>query len=297
VWDLGDDMVDSSPTFALPIKWVGIESIEQCIPFKPVFEKDPDPVHIACTTSLYCSLDKNRRGAHISRFPEILIKESNSSPKSIFQFCIAIAENIRESQKQKYGRIRLLCKHSIKRKSPIAQKPTLIPLLLGADIIEGSSQLMNEASIEFDIITMCPCTLEMSRKKSAPASRYGQFSHAQKAQLKLAVKAHGKVAYREILTVAEEVSCLVGTTLKRPDELYLVQKALKNPSFCEDIVRHALVTMKRHFNTSDSKFPFLKLKATIRNHECIHPFSIVASGEMKDEGYACGESIERKTEP
>lgn len=288
-------MADLKPTFALPIKWVGIESIEQCIPFKPVFEEDPDPVYMACKTSLYCSLDKNRRGAHISRFLEILIKESNSSPQSMSQFCKVIAENIRKLQKQEYGRIRLLCKHSIKRKSPIAQKPTLIPLLLGDDVIVGPSQWMNEASIEFDIMTMCPCVLEMSKKKairvgfkrkpsSRVANQYDRFSHAQKAQLRLAVKAHRHIEYKEILKVAEEVSCLVSTTLKRPDELYLVQKALTKASFSEDIVRHALVTMKRRFDISNSKMPFLKLEVTVRNHESIHPFSIVASGEIKQEG-------------
>lgn len=281
--NLGRDLADLKPAFPISIKWIGIESIDLCVPFKPIFEEDLDPVYMACKFSLYCSLDKHRRGAHISRFPEILIEESHSSPKSIFHFCKAIADNIRKSQKQEYGRIRLFCEHSIEKKSPIAQKPTLVPLLLGVDMMVSSSHLINEAFIEFDIITMCPCVLEMSsRVRANSGDRFvGSFSHTQRARLKLTVIDNGQIDYKKILEVAEEVSLLVSTTLKRPDELHLVRNAFSNPVFCEDIVRHALVAMKHRFEVSSSETSSLKLKATIRSHESIHPFSIVATGETR----------------
>jgi len=296
MYDTVKDLPDDKPPFPLPVKWVGIENIEYCGHFKPHFQGDPDPVHMACNISLYCSLSKDQRGVHVSRFPEILIRESDSSPKSILQFCRDIAEGIRKSQRQECSRVKLLCKHTIKRKSPVAQRPTLIPLLLGADVIVSPKGCTNEASLEFEIITMCPCVLEMAKsevtrnyltEKSSPSSTrsfdslFTPFSHTQRARLKLSVTTESEIEYSELLKVAEEVSCLVSTTLKRPDEFRIVQDALNNPAFCEDMVRHALVAMKRHFKGSYPKVPLLKLTAMIDSHESIHPFSLVAYGEIE----------------
>lgn len=276
---IGNDLPDLEPTIRIPLKWVGIKSIPYTIRFTPQFDGDPDPVYMACNVSLFSSLSKQKRGLHISRLSEVLIGEINSGPFSIFHFCKKLAEGIRNAERQDYAKVRLICKHTIQRTTPVTKKPTFIPLLLNAEFTTGPSGFTYKPSLELEIMMMCPCVVEMSkasntRKRSRPESTIG-FSHSQRAMMTLSVLSQKAIQHSELLKIAEKVAGFVSTTVKRPDELQIIQQALENPAFCEDIIRKALSLTRNHFRTK-----VLKAMASIESHESIHPFSIVVSSEL-----------------
>jgi len=287
---LGKDLPESEPTLRVPLKWVGIEAIPHTLGFKPEFDGDPNPVYMACNISMFSSLSKTRRGVHISRLPETLVEEMQHGPFSMFQFCRNLADSIREVERQDCAMVKLICKHTIQRKTSVTKKPTLIPLLLGAELTASPSGFIYNPSLELEIMIMCPCVVEMSKANNRGKSRKqmnlretglgdGRFSHSQRAMLKLSVFSQEAIRHSELLDIAERVAGIVGTTVKRPDELQLIQKALRNPAFCEDIVRKTLCLLKTHFKRLP-KMKVLKVAASIQSHESIHPFSIIASGDL-----------------
>jgi MptA/FolE2 family GTP cyclohydrolase len=63
--------------------------------------------------------------------------------------------------------------------------------------------------------------------------------------------------------------------LKRPDELYIVNKAHSNPRFVEDVVREVLGAIVDHYpELDDTDFVWVKQQ----NEETIHKYDVVAEG-------------------
>jgi len=264
------DLHTCNPTVFLPIKWTGIESINFIGKFRPLFEGDPNPVSIACTANLYSSLKKDQRAVHISRFVEVLHKELASAPKSIPEFCKEIAENIRRTQKQDFGRIKLICKHSVKKRTSITKRYTNIPIVMTSDVITGPGQCVYRSSLSCSTIITCPCGLEMTHIKSEKV-----FSHTQRAIIKVMVVSTIEVMYSALLKVLESVCIPLGTLLKRPDELKLIEDSFEEPKFCEDIARDALKCLEEHFEFHNKRGNIIKFMVSVKSNESIEPFSIV----------------------
>jgi len=268
------ELHDSKPPTSLPIKWVGIEKLEFVGQLRSSFKEEPSSVFMPCRVNLYSSLNKNHRAVHISRFLEKLIKEINSQPKSIPQFCKDVAQNIRIAQKQNHGRATLICKHTLQRESPVTHKPTMIPLILGVDVIVTPEEIRYKTFLEYDIMITCPCCLETSRSLGKEA-----ITHSQRGRMKLSVTSIGETNHSILLEVAESVCRPLSTTLKRLDEFHIVQESFKNPLFCEDLARNALGSLVRRFADLDPKVRVLKFAVSVKSDESIHPFSIVAYAE------------------
>jgi len=63
--------------------------------------------------------------------------------------------------------------------------------------------------------------------------------------------------------------------LKRPDELYIVNKAHNNPRFVEDVVREILrAVVEKYTDLSDDTFVWVRQ----RNEETIHKYDVEAEG-------------------
>lgn len=265
------DLHNCKPDVPLPIKWVGVESISFIGKFQPQFEGDPNPVSMACTANLYSSLKKDQRAVHISRFIETLHKELATICRSTSQFCKEIAENIREVQKQDYGRVKLTCRHNVKRKTPMTNHYTTIPIVLTSDVIAGPKGCVYKSSLSCKTIITCPCGLEMTSIKSEKI-----FSHTQRATIKVVVVSTIEVMYSTLLKIIESVCFPLGTLLKRNDELKLIENSFKNPKFCEDVARDTLKLLEEQFKLSNERENIIKLLVSVKSNESIEPFSIVS---------------------
>lgn len=273
------------PGISLPLEWVGIENLESNVSFTPLFPADPNPVHITCSVDLYTSLSGDKRGVHLSRFSEAFFKIKRLPPRPVLQFCRELSREIRKTQNQKYGRVRLHSKHFVEKETSITSKPTLFPLRFGADVIASPSNTIYLSSTAITIITVCPCGLEMSKAskgfsstKSRVSDFRNSFSHTQRATLEITVTSRKPFSYEYLLQIAEDVAPFVSVTLKRPDEFDLIRKVYKDSMFCEDIVRKALKKTNRYLknpNLDCSKF-----RISVRSEESIHPFSVVTYGEL-----------------
>jgi len=84
--------------------------------------------------------------------------------------------------------------------------------------------------------------------------------------------------------------------LKRPDELYIVNKAHANPHFVEDVAREILrAVVEKYMDLSDDTFVWVRQ----RNEETIHKYDVEAEGwgtlgELRSE-ILKNASIERHT--
>jgi GTP cyclohydrolase FolE2 len=263
------DLHDLKPLVTLPIKWVGVKNLEFVGRFKSPFKEGPPEVSLNCVISLYTNLNKERRGVHMSYILETLLNEIMSKPKSILDFCRIIAEKIRTNQKQDYGRVKIICKHNLERKSPIIQLPTFLPVKIGADVVVDSSRTIYESFLQTEIIMVCPCLL-IERN----------FSHTQRGTIRLTVISDKRINYSALLSTVEKICQPVSTTLRHPDEIHMVETSYKKAAFCEDIARGTLADLVQRFKAMYSKTTILKLKVLVKSDESIHPFSISAYAEQ-----------------
>ena len=286
--NLGKDLPDMKPSIALPLTWVGLENLESDVFLTPLFVSDPDPIRMLCKFDLYSNLSEHKRGIHLSRLCEAFFKMRNLAPRGIFQFCEELAQEIRRTQNQGYGRVRLHCKHIVERKTAVTSKPTLFPLHLGVDVAVSALNTTYSSSIAVKLMTVCPCGLEMSKaskesrstKSTNTNSTFG-FSHTQRAALELAVTSKKPIEHRCLLEITEGITPFVSVTLKRPDEFDFIQRAYKNSMFCEDIIRKVLKEARQYLYSLDLHES--KLKVSIRSEESIHPFSIVAHADLEED--------------
>lgn len=275
------DLQDTKPNLMYNLKWVGIEGLKSYIFFKPVFEND-NPLRLMCNVDMYTNLTRNRRGVHLSRFSEEfskLLKQKDFYDVAIF--CKTLADNIRSSQKQQYSKVNITAKHIIEKKTSVTSKTTLIPLQTGMTVITSEETTVYLSSVSAETIIVCPCGVEMFKtmlKHTTNGSKVNnQYpSHSQRATLKFSIASSTPISHNDLVEIIRKITPLIGTTLKRPDEFDLLYNVFDSPAFCEDLARVALDKLTKFIDTDE----FSKIEVSVRSDESIHPYSVVAYGEM-----------------
>jgi GTP cyclohydrolase FolE2 len=295
------DLPGTRPSLPYELEWVGAEGIWSSICFRPVIEGDPDPLWLMCNVDMHTSLDGSRRGVHLSRLPEELVRmKRKDGVDTVLGFCEKLATRIRDVQAQQRGRVRISAQHCIERVTRATKIPTLIPIKLGATVTVCETGIIYSSSLSVETIIVCPSGMSMLREKAGRRTRVDADSldiypsHSQRALLTLTTTSSMPTAYERLLDMAEKATPLVGTTLKRPDELDLLVRVFSDPLFCEDLVRRCLDEINRDVGSVgvDSTF-----EASVRSEESIHPFSVVAYGRTKLRSLDTSTQLDHGQEP
>lgn len=218
------------------------------------------PVLFYAALDLFVDLDPDQAGVHMSRFSEVvedlaegLTRESFPDVESLAG---RLARRVMETQGAVRSEVRIRAQTPVMKLTPVTRRPTqqLYTLVgMGASTAERTRQLVG---VEVNGLTACPCAQDLMRGRSAELLRAEGFadsdverildivpsaSHNQRGRGTLLVGSDTRLRADDLVRIVESsMSSEIYELLKRPDELYVVEKAHRNPRFVEDAVRAML---------------------------------------------------------
>jgi GTP cyclohydrolase-4 len=145
--------------------------------------------------------------------------------------------------------------------------------------------------VEVEGMVACPCAQDMVHSYAAVRLQEEGFSkdvieqvlsvtplatHNQRGRATLMIGTDSDLDARDLVDLAESaMSSENYGLLKRPDELYIVNKAHAHPRFVEDVARELLRSViERYHDLPDDAFVWVHQ----RNEETIHKYDVEAEG-------------------
>lgn len=193
------------------------------------------PMNLAMTVSLPSDI----KGAHMSRFVRDANGWREEAPLT-FQRLRPLLTHLTESLQSPTVQLTSRFTWFVDKTAPVSQ----LSAPMGYDVaIQASlqqAQLTTHLKISVPMATLCPCSKEISD--------YG--AHNQRAflnvTLDVAEEALGTLSLTALIHELETTaSCPVFPILKREDEKWVTERQYDNPQFVEDVVRDAVVLLRK----------------------------------------------------
>lgn len=239
---------------------VGVKDIRYPV---TVMDKNNGVQNTVASINMYVNVPREFKGAHMSRFIEILNQfHGNLDIREFSSVLKALQEHLRAES----AHMEISFPYFIRKLSPVTESPGLLEYrcrISGSLDNDKGYDLIVEVNVP--ITTVCPCSKEVSD--------YG--AHNQRGTVRLAVRFKHFVWIEDLIELVERAaSCDVYSVLKRPDEKYVTEYAYENPKFVEDVVRDIAFELKRDSNVCW----FL---VDVENFESIHNHSAYAFIERR----------------
>ncbi len=265
---------------------------------------------------LYADLGASQAGVHMSRFSDALdeVMEAivGSTWPNIEFLAEHIAKTIVEKQKALRAEVHIRTTFPLERKTPISGRPTQEVYHLIALAVATREASKHMIGVEVEGMVACPCAQDMVYEYARARLQEEGFpedmiekmlnitplaTHNQRGKATLMVGTNRSLDARELIDLAESaMSSENYGLLKRPDELYIVNKAHANPRFVEDVARDILrAVVEKYTDLPGDSYVWVNQ----RNEETIHKYDVEAEGwgtlgELRSE-ILKNTSIERHT--
>jgi GTP cyclohydrolase I len=256
-----EDVQGTADVRGIAIDEVGIKELQH-----PIRVAGPGGVeqHTVAKLSMSVRLPHNRKGAHMSRFLELLNSESRAISIESFTGLLERAVHYLEAPS---AQIEMAFPYFIAKKAPVSGAASLMDYRAA---IRGRHQLGRTdlwLKVTVPVTSLCPC--------SKSISAYG--AHNQRAHITITAKIGASIWFEELIGMAESVaSSELYAVLKRPDEKYVTERAYDNAKFVEDVVRDAALALNK-----DPRVRSYKIES--ENFESIHNHSAYAMIEFDKE--------------
>ncbi|GAC1378861.1 MAG: hypothetical protein NVSMB33_03550 [Ktedonobacteraceae bacterium] len=247
------------------------------------------------TFDLHADLHPTQAGVHMSRFSDALEEVIETSAASTWPRIEILAEHIAKTivEKQQVARAEVAIHTALplEKWTPVSGRPTqeVYGLIAQAMATQKSSRRM--IGVEVEGMVACPCAQDMVHSFARLRLQEEGFAeeliekmldvtplatHNQRGRATLMIGTDQNVEAKEMVALAEgAMSSENYALLKRPDELYIVNKAHANPRFVEDVVREILrAVVEKYTDLSDDAFVWVHQ----RNDETIHKYDVEAEG-------------------
>jgi GTP cyclohydrolase-4 len=252
----------------------------------------------------------DKAGIHMSRFSELLEEAAldalsqTGHAMALEQIVEAIALKIVESQRALRAEISFQGEVALERWTPVSGKRTEETYAVLAIANADRSGTRRAVGVEAEGMTACPCAQSMMEEQSLRELQSIGFaeSDARRAVAAIPIATHNQrgrgsivlglhdesdLIYPDDLIEIVEASMSSETydLLKRPDELFVVNKAHRNPRFVEDVVRGIIAgALSMYGDFGDKTFVLAKQI----NYESIHKHDAFAEacgtfGEFRGE--------------
>ncbi|HZS75452.1 MAG TPA: GTP cyclohydrolase MptA [Ktedonobacteraceae bacterium] len=265
---------------------------------------------------LYADLDAMQAGVHMSRFSDALDEVMEEIGQHAWPRIELLAEHIAhvivEKQKAYRAEVRIRTAFPLQKWTPVSGRPTQEVYGLLAQAVATQTTTRRMIGVEVEGMVACPCAQDMVHSFARVRLEEEGFSdddiekmlavtplatHNQRGRATLMIGTEQDVDASDLVDIAESaMSSENYGLLKRPDELYIVNKAHANPRFVEDVAREILQTVvERYPDLPDSAFVWVRQ----HNEETIHKYDVEAEGwgtlgELRAE-ILRGEVLERHT--
>jgi GTP cyclohydrolase IV len=285
----GRDVQQSTPAIHLSLSRVGVTDLRRIIRLTQGGHENLFYARI----DLFVDLDPEQMGVHMSRFSDVLeeIVDDITLEKApnIETLAQRIAGQIVSRQQAIRSEARIEAVYPMPKTAPLSgRKMQELYTLIGIAVSnqQGGKQIV---SVEAEGLTVCPCAQEMVRDHARARLLEAGFSgeqaaqalqlipgasHNQRGRGTLMIGSDHDVRAEDLVRIIENsMSSEIYGLLKRPDELFVVNKAHRNPRFVEDVVREMLQSVVEVYaDLPDSTFVLAKQV----NFESIHKHNAFA---------------------
>jgi GTP cyclohydrolase-4 len=284
---LARDVQEEAPAARLRLDQTGVTGLHRIIRLA-----DGGGLFYA-TLDLFVELPADQKGAHMSRFgdtvEEVLEDLGALEAPMIETLAERIARALTVGHRAERADVEIRAQFPLTRRAPISGKPSqeLYTLIgLAAATPRRAVQLIG---VEAEGMMACPCAQEMVRAQAEARLREHGLgaeaaaevlslvpvaTHNQRGRGRLLVGADRALRAEDLVEIVESsMSSENYDLLKRPDELFVVEKAHRHPRFVEDTVREIL----RTFATTYPELPDdVYVHARQVNMETIHKHDVFA---------------------
>jgi GTP cyclohydrolase I len=192
----------------------------------PIRLADGDSVQsTVAMVDLFVRLPAQQKGAHMSRFVEVLGAHAGNYSEIAFG---RLLQDMLARLEASEGRIDMRFPYFVEKAAPVSGVRSSMDydVTFSGEVRHGVQTFTLEVCAP--VTSLCPCSKEISA--------YG--AHNQRSQVTLRVQTSTPMAIRELIRIAEEhASSELYSVLKRPDEKFVTERAYDNPKFVEDLVR------------------------------------------------------------
>jgi GTP cyclohydrolase IB len=185
--------------------------------------------------SLHVQLPASAKGAHMSRFIEVL---TNHTGEVTMHTLPTILEDLRSRLGSDRAAVSVRFPYFIERKAPVTGARALMDYDCELAAEGTCDHVAFSLTVRVPVTSVCPC--------SKAISDYG--AHNQRGYITISIHSRGvEVATSELVWIEELIelaeqsaSAPVLPLVKRPDERHLTMRAYDNPVFVEDMVRNVV---------------------------------------------------------
>ncbi len=297
------DLQDEAPAAVVRLERVGVRDMRRIIRLRR--PGDHQDTLFSATLDLFVELPPEQRGAHMSRFSdtveEVLDEIGRRDHPVIEALAAEIARQLVAGQRARRVDVELRAQFPLLRHAPVSGKPTQeLYTLIGMAAATPTGHV-EVVGVEADGMMACPCAQDMVRAharerlmgdgfEAGVADRILEImplaTHNQRGRGRLLVGAGKPIRAEDLVEIVEmSMSAENYDLLKRPDELFVVEKAHRHPRFVEDAVREMLGhVVLRYPELPDDAF----VHARQLNMETIHKHDVFAErgatlGELRAE--------------
>ena len=299
------DVQARRPATQVSLSRVGVTGVEKVIRIRSNGSEQLFYAELEC----FVDLDPDQKGAHMSRFEEVVNEAIDevilSEAFKAETLATHIAERVRDRQEGSRAEVRIAARYPEHKTTPVSGAPTQeIYTLLGSAVASerGTRRLVG---VEAQGMTACPCAQELVVDRASERLAADGFTDDEIARVfeHVPVATHNQrgigtlyigcpetcgegVEAASLLRIVESaMSSEIYELMKRPDEVEVVEKAHRRPRFVEDCVREMVrMGLDEFAGFGDDAF----LMARQENLETIHKHNVVAEchgvvGELKRE--------------
>jgi GTP cyclohydrolase-4 len=293
------DVQEESPSARLRLDQTGVTGLHRIIRLS-----DGGGLFYA-TLDLFVELPLDRKGAHMSRFSdtveEVLEDLGAFEAPMIETLAERIARALTVGHRAERADVEIRAQFPLERRAPISGKPSQELYTLIGIAAATPRRTVQVVGVEAEGMMACPCAQEMVRAQAEIRLREHGLTpelaeqvlslvpvatHNQRGRGRLMVGADRPLRAEDLVEIVEgAMSSENYDLLKRPDELFVVEKAHRHPRFVEDTVREML----RSFVNAYPELPDdAYVHARQVNMETIHKHDVFAQrggqlGEIRGE--------------
>lgn len=288
---LDRDIQSGQPTVHVRLGRAGVVSVTKAI----LIGDEGHQQWFNATFDLSANLDATQAGVHMSRFSDALEEVLEEIGLQAWPRIEILAEHIAKTIVAKQNVLRaevhIHTTYPLQRWTPVSGRRTQEVYGLFAQAVATNEYARRLVGVEVEGMVACPCAQDMVHAFARVRLREEGFdemmiqkmlevtplaTHNQRGRATLMVGTSVDLDASGLIDIAESaMSSENYGLLKRPDELYIVNKAHANPRFVEDVAREILRAMvERYPELPDDTFVWVNQ----RNEETIHKYDVEAEG-------------------
>ncbi len=251
------DIQESRPSVALSLNRVGITGVKTLVDLKPTGGRAQSTL---ATFDIYADLDAEHSGVHMSRFSQdledTLTSLGGGEAACVDELALALARKVVQSQSAERAEVHVRAPLALDRVTPASAILTQEFYTVMGQAVVSDNFSRRLLGVEAEGITACPCAQSMVADYSRERLLSEGFSEEQIAKILavIPIATHNQrgigtffvgcdetIAPKTLVEIVEQsMSSETYDLLKRPDELFIVNKAHQAPRFVEDVVREML---------------------------------------------------------